>query len=115
MRAAPTPAPAVTLEDIWAEIQALRQLLEEDRRRPTPAPDRSADVVLALASVWGEAVFTARECYANDRLRAACAACRSPRQLGKRFRAIEGQAVGGLVLRAVGNSRDGKLWRVYVA
>ena len=71
--------------------------------------------MLALASAMGETCFTAREAFAHDALRAVCAEShlRSPRQFGKRLKACEGQPIAGLV-PAIGDARDGKLWRVYV-
>ncbi len=82
------------------------------------AVERPAAVQAIAAAVHGH-VFTARELFQHARvdqaLGAVLAGLRSPKQVGKRLRALAGRELGGLLLQRIGRDQSGMIWAEQVA
>jgi len=103
------------LGELRAEVAALRRAVEGRSDRP-----EIGALLSKIHDAVGERGFTGAELIdfcevasATALLTAIVAACgTNPRRLGRLFRRIEGQAVGGFVVRRVDDSRAGLVWRV---
>lgn len=116
------------LKQIAADLHALREIRDELRllragkagrgRQPQTS---AANLLRLIAEFVGDRFFSARELAehaalpASSELHAAIVGAvgvANPRRLGKYFRRIEGQELDGLHMKAIGNDRDGLIWRV---
>ena len=125
MRATRLVSPARTpdmivslLSELVAEVRGLRADLARDRRPAAHAADHVA-FMLALGAAVADRAFSAREvnqhaALVDGALRAALAAAGlvNARRIGKFFRTIEGQTIGGLRLDRIGSDSEGVVWRV---
>jgi hypothetical protein len=118
------PLPALTprssasvLDEILAELRAIRLVLDQQRARPRDDDDRR--VLLALVASGGlMSRFSAREVVAHARhvpelaqaLEAADA--ETPRAVGRLLRRVEGRVISGVRLERCGEDRGGLVWRV---
>lgn len=120
----------VTDVELRAELQVTRaelaalaaRVAELEASRRAAADVDGAQLLRAIAGAVHDNVFSAREVFrhggvgADESLRQVLAAAgiRSPKQLGKRFRKLEGRACSGLQLARLGVDRDGVIWRLVV-
>jgi hypothetical protein len=108
--------------EVCGELRAIRALLEEllERQAPRRGPRDGDDrrVVLEVANVVADAIFSSGEVVAHAAVAPKLAAAlegadiTSPRSLGKLFRRVEGVAIEGVLLERVGEDRAGLLWRI---
>ncbi len=107
----------VTMESLFAELRAIRQLLEE---RQTPSSlsrqDRAAlgRLLPVIGGVLGSQWFLVRDLLEQDsaELRLVLADHHSAKRIAQLFRRGEGQAVDGYVVKQGPRELNTSLWRV---
>jgi hypothetical protein len=108
---------------VRAELRALRQAIEAQRRPRLAAKDLAALRILlpALDATFGVHPFSVNELLhraaasaplATLADRAAGAGTGASRRIGRLLQRCEGQVVAGLVVRGDGVAREGRVWRV---
>ena len=106
--------------EVLAELRALRADLA-GRGAPRQAGPETAALLLAIRATCGDYIFTCCDLVEHAALPSAsdlqsaivtAIGTMSPRRIGKRLRAIEGQEFDGLIVRRHGSGRDGVEWRV---
>ena len=119
--------PAVTLEDVLAELRELRRVVDDLAARHGPRmPFSAADVALvaAIHEAVGPRPFCSWQLIDHAELQVSAALAEAivdaigalnARKLGKLLRRIEGQDVQGLRAERVAASREGLVWRVTAA
>ena len=109
--------PGATLDDVVAELRAIRQLLEA-AARPSCSLSRSDRATLArllppIAGVFGSELFLVRDLFDSDApaLRLVLSGL-TTNQVGRLFRRGEWQAIDGYLVQSEGSELNTVLWRV---
>lgn len=114
------PALLALLEQIAADVRALREAAEHGREI-RPQADTSADLLRVIRAAVGDCVFTCADLVEHAalptaaELQAAMIAAvgsTNARRIGKLLRKVEGIGAGGLTVRRVGEDRGGAIWMV---
>jgi len=106
----------ITLDDVYAEVCAIRRLLElrgPASRLSRADRDRLDAILPVIAAVVGSEAFLIRELLQADAsgLALVLAGC-SPKSLGRVLRRAEGVPVNGLLVERVGTEDNAAIWRV---